>query len=69
MTNPTWDAVKAILAKSSPRGLTNRQIAGLLDADMQQVTLLTNLIWKAGEIDREQGEQDRNQTIVYFVKR
>lgn len=63
----TWDAVLGVVERAGPRGLTNRQIAGALGADVQRAMQLTLLMWEAGVLGRSQGEQDRNLTIVYFL--
>jgi hypothetical protein len=45
----TWDGVKALL-KERGVAMSNRQIADALDADRQDVSNLTALMTKAGEL-------------------
>lgn len=49
----TWAEVRALMESGAGvDGLTNRSIAELLNADQADVTHLTRLMWKAGEIRR-----------------
>lgn len=46
----TWDSVKNLLDANALAGLTNKQIAHALNAYVEDVTVLTRLLAKAGEI-------------------
>lgn len=51
-TAATWDAVLEYVLNAPPGGVTNRQIATGLSLDLSDVTALTRMIVKAGEIRR-----------------
>lgn len=52
MAYVTWDMVRETIDKHGVQGLTNRQIASLLDAPIGDVSALTRMQYEAGEIDR-----------------
>ena len=62
----TWDNVKEIVRKGSPRGLTNRQIAALIETDEQRVAMLTRLMFEAGELDRDPKTFVRGQAPLTY---
>lgn len=47
----TWDAVLHVL-RNEKKGMTNKEIAKHMQADLQLVTQLTLIMFKAGEIGR-----------------
>jgi len=46
----TWNAVLELMRERSPGAFTNREIAHLLNADQQDVSNLTRLMARAGEL-------------------
>jgi hypothetical protein len=48
----TWDLVLQLLKQEYPLGLTNSEIAGILNHPTDRVTYLTLLMSEAGEIER-----------------
>ena len=51
LTPATWNNVLDAINKSGARGITNRQIAALLNTDATDVSQLTRLLWKAKLVD------------------
>jgi DNA-binding IclR family transcriptional regulator len=49
-TPVTWDRVLSYLQAGHPQSFTNRHIANALNADMTDVSQLTRLLAKAGDI-------------------
>ena len=63
----TWDIVKNCVNKAKT-GLTNSQIADLLNADQAEVSQLTRLIYKAYEIDRVDQKKVNTLAHIYIAK-
>lgn len=48
----TWDAIIHVLRTAGKDGMTNKEIAKHMGANLQLVTQLTLIMWKAAEIRR-----------------
>ena len=64
----TWNSVLSVLHKQSPRALSNREIAyeifkeGYKDGFQSDVTNLTRIMYKAGELVRMTGNDNDGHT-------
>jgi len=64
----TWAAVAA-LVEEAPQGLSNQQIAAALEVDYHDVSFLTKLMWKAGQLQRDERSPRAKSGVAYVYRR
>ena len=62
----TWDAVLHVL-RNNPKGMTNKEMSQIFNSDLQTVTMLTLIMWKAGEVRRTARKPGTNNSMRYFA--